>query len=367
MTKFRNKSFIPQTDIKIKPETFLKKIINFIDSYIDDTFEEKNKKFLSIFLKEFKNFLKNYQLWYESATYNFCCYIYTDRIDKNINRICGRRIDKKNEQNNINMFFCSEHDREHRKKYSKPIQLKDGEIYCKHIKKDGNHCKYASKLDGLCVKHYKYVYNIEIKEIYDKIKKINYKTKIEIYTDKCKDENIDKIYLDIDKFVLKTELKKIKIIDNIYINSNPIKLYSYNKNETVRINYDINDTQNIKSKNSFLSFYDFDINKKVCQYKYILNVKITNGGYNFEDSKNNFKSMINRIHQLNDNNEIINNLIDINKNKNNDLYTKDNIKDIIGIQLPLFFFFLKNKCFLQEYIFNYVFSKNKIKIKIIKY
>lgn len=161
MTIYRYKNFIPGDGFKINPKAFTEDIFNFFNNYIENIYfekkekEEEDKKVLNKFYKEFKNKIVNYQIWYENATYNHCCYIYTDLNKININRICGRRIDKKSNQDNINKYFCAEHDRDHRKNKSKKIKINEKKR-CNIICNNGKRCKYTYLKNGICEKHIKY-------------------------------------------------------------------------------------------------------------------------------------------------------------------------------------------------------------------
>jgi hypothetical protein len=176
MTKFIFESYIPKDDIKIRPEALIKQIYNLFEKEIEDFKDEKSEiilKYINYLYKKIKKRLSNYHFWENVCSYNFCFYQYRNvKDDKDIGKICGRKIDKKNSYSiNSNKYLCSEHDRNHRKYHSKSIKLKQNETYCNHINKNGSNCKYSSKINGLCVKHYKYTYNISTEEIYRKIEK----------------------------------------------------------------------------------------------------------------------------------------------------------------------------------------------------
>lgn len=183
----------------------------FID-FIENQIDEKCKKTIELLYKDFKAKIKNRQFWYRICSEDICCYEFTDRNINNLSIICGKRINRKYDKNDPNRYLCAEHNRLHRKTNSKSIQIKENEIYCKHIKKDGIHCKYSSKIEGYCSKHYKNKYNVNIKEVHNKINKKKYKTYIEDY--------IENTIIDInDNFNL-----EINILNNIDIESNNIAL-----------------------------------------------------------------------------------------------------------------------------------------------
>jgi hypothetical protein len=254
MTKFRSKSFIPKNNMNIRPNSLVNNISTYIENYIDNQIHEKDKIILNLLYKEMKNHISNFSFWESIAAYNFCCYIYTGLDDKGINKICGRRVDKKNEQDNINKYYCSEHDRNHRKYYSKPIHVKDIENNCKHINKTGTNCKYSSRIDGLCVKHYKYIYNIDIIQIYKKIENISefnknygniekemellYNIEITEFNTKTKKKNTE---IRINKKDLKNKISVIQDHGNSNKNSNKknSECLRYNKNnlENPKIGY----------------------------------------------------------------------------------------------------------------------------------
>jgi hypothetical protein len=178
MTNFKYKSYIPKQDIKVRPEALVNEIYNLFITEMENMYSEDNSNkiklnYINYLYKQVKILLKNYHFWEKISSYNFCCYQFRNpKNEEHIGNICGRRIDKKNSyDNDSNKFLCSEHDRTHRKYHSKSIRLKDNEKYCNHVNKDGSNCKYSSKINSLCVKHYKYIYNINIEEIYKKIEK----------------------------------------------------------------------------------------------------------------------------------------------------------------------------------------------------
>ena len=176
MTNFKLQSYIPKQDIKVRPSAIVKELYNLLDMEIEDnSFEDitskNNLRYINKLYKKMKELLVNYHFWYNVSSYNFCCYQFRNPKNKNdIGKICGRRINTKNSYDcKSNKFFCSEHDRNHRKYHSKPIKIKENEILCNHINKDGSNCKYSSKLNGLCTKHHKYIYKVDKNEIYNKI------------------------------------------------------------------------------------------------------------------------------------------------------------------------------------------------------
>lgn len=285
MTNFTLENYIPRQDIKVRPKLLVEKICNLFDTEIegmsfDDESSKKNIKVINYLYKKVKELLVNYYFWYNVSSYNFCCYQYSytkDNKNEDIGRICGRRINKKNSyDNNSNMYLCAEHDRNHRKNHSKPIKTQEKENICNHINKDGSHCKYGSKINGLCTKHHKYKYKIDIEKVYNKIEFYKNYTNI--------DEEIKLLYnIENDKFLLSEQNLK-----------NKKKNIGY---ENVRF---LN--KNIKSVNT--SAYDKNEGKNISNLGEVTYCTITN-------SKNN---IYNRLKKLNEkilfNTDIINNLKD---------------------------------------------------------
>lgn len=243
MTKFILENYIPKNDIKIIPKELIKKIENLFDTEIEDlTFEDKTSKirlnYINYIYKKIKKLIINYHFWNSISSYNFCCYQYrntkkNETDDENVGRICGRRIDKKKTyDDDSNKYLCSEHDRNHRKYHSISIKIKENEIGCKHIKKDGSNCRYGSKINGLCLKHHKYIYKINKKEILNNIIFYKYYTNIDdeikillnikydIYDfgDNIKNENLKKVH------VTRTfENNKNEVAGNGFLKNNKIK------------------------------------------------------------------------------------------------------------------------------------------------
>jgi hypothetical protein len=302
MTNFIFKSYIPKNDIKIRPDLLVEKIYKLFDMEIennsfDDKESKKKLKIIEYLYKEMKKLLVNYHFWYNVSSYNFCCYQYSytkDNKDEDVGKICGRRINKKNSyDDNSNIYLCAEHDRNHRKYHSKPIKIKENEIICNHINKDGNHCRYSSKINGLCTKHYKYIYKINKEEIYNKI--IFYKN----YT------NIDKeigILYNIDIFV--KEKEKDSSVELLEFAPNKL-----NNSNTPAIN--INFTKKAKNANIAKK----SITNKILQKLYDNNIKN-------EDIPSRIITLNNRLENLNEkilfNTKIINNI----KNNYNNNYVK---------------------------------------------
>ena len=176
MTNFNFKSYIPKQDIKVRPNTLVEEVFKLFNKEIkDNSFEDITSKirlnYITYFYKEIKQLFVDYNFWKTVCSYDFCCYQFRSPKDKkDEGNICGRRINhKSNYDSKSNKFLCAEHDRNHRKNYSKPIEKKNNEKYCNHINRDGTSCKYTCKINGLCTKHYKYIYKINKEEIYNKI------------------------------------------------------------------------------------------------------------------------------------------------------------------------------------------------------
>lgn len=212
MTVTRLKEYIPKNNIKINPNKMIEIMYNIFINFIENQIDEKCIKTIHLLFKDFKANIKNRHFWYIICSEDICCYEFTDRNKDNLAIICGKRINRKYDKNDPNKYLCAEHNRSHRKNNSKSIQIKENEIYCKHIKKDGIHCKYSSKINGYCSKHYKNKYNINIKEVHDKIKRKKYKTYIEDY--------IENNNIEIDKEFN----REIELFSNIDIDSNNIVL-----------------------------------------------------------------------------------------------------------------------------------------------
>lgn len=240
MTISRLKQFTPDTPIRINPTKLSSALMDIIDKYIISLVDDDKKKTVTIFRKHFKEQINRYNFWYFLASMDFCMYQYTDRMDKNIARICGKDIKRKNGRNGDGKFLCAEHDREHRDSYAKSITLKNGEVYCKGINKDKTNCKYPSRIDGYCTKHYKYIFNISIEKIKEKINKKKYKTYIENI-----EENYDYVHsFDyISPYICYKDIniKNIKIIEKKEISNNRIYqdikyICFYNEKNTLMCN-----------------------------------------------------------------------------------------------------------------------------------
>lgn len=176
MTNFTFESYIPKQDIKVRPTVLVDEIYKLIDIEIEDLSSEDitskiKLKYINYLYKKIKKLLINYNFWKNVCSYDFCCYQYRNPkkdIDQNIGKICGRRIDKKKSyDSNSNKFFCSEHDRNHRKYHSKKIKI-DENSRCYIILKNGSRCKYSCEKTGVCKKHIaagknnNHIYNVNI-------------------------------------------------------------------------------------------------------------------------------------------------------------------------------------------------------------
>lgn len=214
MTNFTYKSYIPKQDIKVRPEVLVKEIYKLFNKEIEDkTSEDKTSKiqlnYIKYFYKEIKRLLVNYDFWKNVCSYDFCCYQYSNiSTEDDKGKICGRRINKKDSYDKqSNKFLCSEHDRNHRKYHSKPIQRKVDETYCKHINKDGTNCKHISKINRLCIKHHKLIYKINREEILNRI--LFYKNYTDINSEIILFNNID--IISTNKNVINVDDKKNNI------------------------------------------------------------------------------------------------------------------------------------------------------------
>ena len=173
MTIYRSSEFIPGNDIKIKTKYMVKEMYNIFDNYIDDLVDDKQKTLVNNLYKIFKKNIRNRYFWYKISSNKFCCYEYTGLNEYNLARICNRRIDTKHDENDPDKYFCAEHNRNHRKNKSKSIKINE-ENRCSIIKKDGKQCKYNSRINSICCKHYKWKYNIDnIHNVYNIIEEIN--------------------------------------------------------------------------------------------------------------------------------------------------------------------------------------------------
>jgi hypothetical protein len=338
MTNFRWKGFVPEDDIKVRPTSLVNEIYEIIKNHIDNEIKEERIKCLQYLYKELQNKLKNYNFWYKISSYNFCCYQYTDLNEKNTGRICGRRIDKKSSYGNgSDKYLCSEHDRKHRKYHSKPIKKKENETYCNHINKDGTNCKYSSKINGLCVKHYKYIYKVDIKEIYNKIDNIKY--------------NIKKINI-IDKYN-NNGYKNLKLItyniksDPIWLNNEKFKIAEkcnlldfQNVNDVYKLHLEDNNNRNIKSRSKTPLFNISNNISNIYNRTIILNEKIEKTSKLLEGIKDIYNNYI-KIESKKCEANNCSNCKDYNIIYNK--YCLDHMHNKHNTQLPNFFKINKNK------------------------
>lgn len=303
MTNFKFQSYIPKQDIKVRPSAIVKELYNLLDMEIEDnSFEDitskNNLRYINKLYKKMKELLVNYHFWYNVSSYNFCCYQFRNPKNKNdIGKICGRRINIKNSyDSNSNKFLCSEHDRNHRKNHSKPIKLKENEILCTHINKDGTNCKYSSKINELCTKHYKHIYKIDKNEIYNKI--IFYKDYTNINSE-------IKLFNNIDFYNTVDNLKNvINIDDKITFLENNIQ-ENINQPTMELLEIAPNNLNNSNSSNKFAK-----IKKIIKNCKNLENLNIDSNNDNIHS----------KIKQLN--NKLI-------KNKENNKSTYKNYAEII--------------------------------------
>jgi hypothetical protein len=249
MTRFKFNTYANKQDIKIRPKALINEIYNLfedeienISSFKDETSKIKLKSVNNIY-KDIKKLLENYHFWNNICSYNFCCYQYRNPKNKdNEGKICGRRIDnKKSYDNNSNKYLCSEHDRNHRKYHSQHIKLKENEIQCININKDGSNCKYKSVLNNLCSKHNYYIYKINKHNIYDKIVFYKYYTDIKIELDilSCIDIDIYKksnTEIKNNKVEKKDDLNINNKIENKLYNDVGFKINTENNKKLNKIN-----------------------------------------------------------------------------------------------------------------------------------
>lgn len=217
MTVTRLKEYIPKNNIKINPSKMIEIMYNIFIDFIENQTDDKSNIIINLLYKEFKTKVRNNFFWYSICSDDICCYEYTDKKEDNLGIICGKKINIKYNKKDPNRYLCAEHNRSHRKTNSKSIQIKVNEVYCKHIKSNGDHCKYSSKLEGYCSEHYRTKYGLSIKEVHDRINRKKYKTYIEDY--------IENTNIEVDKAFN----KEIKLFSNIDIYSNNIVLEIENR------------------------------------------------------------------------------------------------------------------------------------------
>lgn len=256
MTKYIFKDYIPKDDIKVKPRILVQEIYNLLDkekndNSFDDITSKNNLKYINSLYKIMKKLLVNYDFWNRVAAYDFCCYQFrkTKEVDENgeeiIGKICGRRIDIKHDKNDRQKYFCSEHNRKHKKLKAKPIKI-DNKKRCYVICNNGDRCKYRYLTNGVCEKHLKYgknnnkiyVYNLNI-------------NKIRIIEKTCK--NYVKLF---ENKKLKLEPLEIKntFNNNIISHISPVPMIIDNKKHDI---IKIIDTINEENKYKLLYIYKF--------------------------------------------------------------------------------------------------------------
>lgn len=346
MANTRLQNFTPYCPVKINPQKISSELINIIDTYINDLIEEEKKETITNFKIHFKEQINKYFFWYIVSSNDFCMYQYTDRNEHNINRICGRSIKRKNVGNIFNEFLCAEHFRAHRKLYAKSIVLKGNETYCKAVNKDGSNCKYASRLSGLCTKHYKLSYGMDIVKIKQKIKMKKYKTYMENIDDQyiynTGSENIDLFRY----YYCNTNIYNIKIFDKIKKSDDQI-LNNFSNIKYICFYNDIKDKDKQKGANNKCSFYN--------------NLKYKNISLNV---RNTIDDISNKIYQLN--NDIEKNNIILN-NKNNDQHNTDvskmTVRDCLNGGVKV----INDKYYLKDISVYDIYNGKKINInKLIK-
>jgi hypothetical protein len=259
MTNFIYPTYIFNKDIKIRPEVLIDKIYKLINKEINDLTSEDiasqiKLKYIKSIYKEIKQMFTNYHFWKEVCSYNFCSYQFRNPKDENDKgKMCGRRIDKKlSYDSQSEKFFCSEHDRNHRKNHSKPIQIKDNEIYCNHINRDGTNCKHISKINGICMKHYKLTYKINKEEIYNKIifyksytdiiLEINLLSNIEIENPFHCGNNKKNVDQNIKKVRFRTQCQDFQQFDRNEINNDNSNIIKIAKNKKSLENFNISNS-----------------------------------------------------------------------------------------------------------------------------
>jgi hypothetical protein len=272
MTNFIYPTYIFNRDIKIRPEILIEKIYKLINKEINDiSFEDTTSKiqlkYITYLYKEIKQMFGNYHFWKEVCSYNFCSYqIRNPKDEKDKGKMCGRRIDKKlSYDNKSEKYFCSEHDRNHRKFHSKPIEKKVNETYCNNINKDGAECKHISKINGLCMKHHKYIYKINKEEILNRILFYKNYTDINLELNLLSNIKIEKCVLQNHEVKKNEDIKKIRRVsyqNSENIESTPIAEINNNiNNNTISI------SDNASISNSILNAYNRleELNKTITE------------------------------------------------------------------------------------------------------
>lgn len=280
MTNYRFTSYIPSSDIKVRPKVLVDNIYEVINKLKNDEINSNKKDLINFVYKELKKVIEDYNFWYSVSAYRTCTYQFTDLKENNITRICGKRIDSGN------LTLCAKHNPNH---IHKPIKI-DINNRCSISKNNGERCKYKIEINNICKKHNRIEF---FRNYYDINKEIDLFYNINI-------EDINQPTIEL-----------LEIVGGNLNNSDSSRNNVHNVidiekkvNEKVDIDNNINDSNSISTNNSTINSND---NSNIIK---IIKMKKSLENNNISNNISNCYDIIEELNnKITENNNIIENII----------------------------------------------------------